>query len=70
MTGNSPKCNTPSDISNECMAWFQVLFLDDIIEVGQVMGYFEKQEALSSISSVGQWAYTEYSSFSRPREGE
>ena len=29
-----------------------------------------KQEALSSISSVGQWAYTEYSSFSGPPEGE
>ena len=29
-----------------------------------------KQEALSSISSAGQWAYTEYSSFSGPPKGE
>ena len=30
----------------------------------------DQQEALSSISSVGQWAYTEYSSFSGPPKGE
>ena len=30
----------------------------------------KKQEALSNISSVGQWAYTEYSSFSGPPKGE
>ena len=29
-----------------------------------------QQEALSSISSAGQWAYTEYSSFSGPSKGE
>ena len=29
-----------------------------------------KQEVLSSISSAGQWAYTEYSSFSGPPKGE
>ena len=31
---------------------------------------FLQQEALSSISSAGQWAYTEYSSFSGPPKGE
>ena len=25
------------------MAWFHVFFLDDVIEIGQLMGYFEKQ---------------------------
>ena len=32
-----------SDMENEFMAWFHVFFLDDIIEIGQLMGYFEKQ---------------------------
>ena len=25
------------------MTWFQVFFLDDALEIGQIMGYFEKQ---------------------------
>ena len=25
------------------MAWFYVFFLDNVIEIGQLMGYFEKQ---------------------------
>ena len=25
------------------MPWFQVFFLDDVLEIGQLMGYFEKQ---------------------------
>ena len=33
-------------------------------------GLFPQQEALSSISSVGQWAYIEYFSFPGPPEGE
>ena len=32
-----------SDIEDEFMAWFHVFFLDDVIEIGQLMGYFEKQ---------------------------
>ena len=32
-----------SDMKNEFMAWFQVFFLDDVIEIAQLMGYFEKQ---------------------------
>ena len=32
-----------SDIENEFMAWFHVFFLDDVIEIGQLHGYFEKQ---------------------------
>ena len=32
-----------SDIENEFMAWFHVFFLDNVIEIGQLMGYFEKQ---------------------------
>ena len=32
-----------SDMENEFMAWFHVFFLDDVIEIGQLMGYFEKQ---------------------------
>ena len=32
-----------SDMENEFMAWFPEFFLDDVIEVGQLMGYFEKQ---------------------------
>ena len=31
------------DMENEFMAWFYVFFLDDVIEIGQLMGYFEKQ---------------------------
>ena len=30
-------------ISDEFMAWFHVFFLDDVIEIGQLVGYFEKQ---------------------------
>ena len=32
-----------SDMENESMAWFHVFFLDDVIEIGQLVGYFEKQ---------------------------
>ena len=32
-----------SDMENEFMAWFHVFFLDDVIEIGQLMGFFEKQ---------------------------
>ena len=32
-----------SDMENEFMAWFHAFFLDDVIEIGQLMGYFEKQ---------------------------
>ena len=32
-----------SDIENEFMAWYHVSLLDDIIEIGQLVGYFEKQ---------------------------
>ena len=32
-----------SDMENEFMAWFHVFFLDDVIEIGQLMGYFQKQ---------------------------
>ena len=32
-----------SDMVNEFMAWFHVFFLDDAIEIGQLMGYLEKQ---------------------------
>ena len=30
-------------ISDMEKAWFHVFFLDDVIEIGQLMGYFEKQ---------------------------
>ena len=33
----------PWDIKNEFMALFQVYFLDDVIEIEQLMAYFEKQ---------------------------
>ena len=32
-----------SDMENEFMAWFHVFFFDDVIEIGQLGGYFEKQ---------------------------
>ena len=32
-----------SDMKNEFMAWFHVFFVDDVIEIGQLMGYYEKQ---------------------------
>ena len=32
-----------SDMENEFMAWFHVFFLDNVIEIGKLMGYFEKQ---------------------------
>ena len=32
-----------SEMENEFMAWFYVFFLDDVIEIGQLIGYFEKQ---------------------------
>ena len=32
-----------SDIENEFTAWFHVFFLDDVIEIRQLVGYFEKQ---------------------------
>ena len=32
-----------SDMKNEFMAWFHVFFLDDVIEIGQLMSFFEKQ---------------------------
>ena len=32
-----------SDMENEFMSWFRVFFLDDVIEIGRLMGYFEKQ---------------------------
>ena len=32
-----------SDMKNEFMAWFHVFFLDDVIEIAQLMSYFEKQ---------------------------
>ena len=35
-----------SDMENEYMAWFHVFFLDDVIEIGQLPGYFEKQAIL------------------------
>ena len=38
----------------------------DIIIDGLHFRLHDKQEALSSILSAGQWAYTEYSSFSGP----
>ena len=31
-----------SGIENEFMTWFHVFFLDNVIEIGQLMGYFEK----------------------------
>ena len=30
-------------MENEFIAWFFVFFLDDIIEIGQLMDYVEKQ---------------------------
>ena len=35
-----------SDMENEFMAWFHAFFLDDVIEIGQLVGYFEKQAIL------------------------
>ena len=32
-----------SEMENEFMTWFHVFFFDDVIEIGQLMGYFEKQ---------------------------
>ena len=32
-----------SDIEKEFMAWFYVFFLEDVIEIWQLVGYFEKQ---------------------------
>ena len=32
-----------SDMENEFMAWFHVFFFDDVIEIRQLVGYFEKQ---------------------------
>ena len=32
-----------SDMENEFMAWFHVFFLNDVIEIGKLVGYFEKQ---------------------------
>ena len=40
-----------SDLKNEFMAWFQVFFRDDVIEIGQLMGYFEK-EAMPRIIDI------------------
>ena len=31
-----------SDMENEFMPWFHVFFLDDVIEIQQLVGYFEK----------------------------
>ena len=31
------------DMENEFMVWFHVFILDDVIEIGQLVGYFEKQ---------------------------
>ena len=31
------------NMKNEFMAGFHVFFLDDVIEIGQLTGYFEKQ---------------------------
>ena len=35
-----------SDIENEFMAWFHVFLLDNVIEIGQLMGYFENKPYL------------------------
>ena len=32
-----------SDMENEFMVWFHAFFLNDVIEIGQLMGYLEKQ---------------------------
>ena len=32
-----------SDMENEFMAWLHVFFLDVVLEIGQLMGYFKKQ---------------------------
>ena len=48
--------------------WF--LQLDWQLLSSLILNNINKQEALSSISSAGQRAYTEYSSFSGPSEGE
>ena len=32
-----------SDMENEFMAWFHVFLFDDVMEIGQLVGYFEKQ---------------------------
>ena len=31
------------ELENEFIAWFHVFFLDDVIEIGKLIGYFEKQ---------------------------
>ena len=31
-----------SDMEKEFMAWFHVFFLDDVIEIGQLMGLFRE----------------------------
>ena len=31
------------DMENEFISWFQVFFREDVIEIGQIMGYFEKE---------------------------
>ena len=31
------------EIETEFIAWFHVFFLDDVIEIGKLIGYFEKQ---------------------------
>ena len=33
-----------SDMENEYMAWFHVFFLDDVIEIWQLMGYFDDEK--------------------------
>ena len=35
--------HTMSDMENEFTAWFHVFFFDDVIEIGQLGSYFEKQ---------------------------
>ena len=32
-----------SDMENEFMVWLHAFFLGDVIEIGQLMSYFEKQ---------------------------
>ena len=32
-----------SDMENELTAWFHAFFFDDVIEIGQLGDYFEKQ---------------------------
>ena len=47
-----------SNMENKFMAWFHVFFLDDVIEIGQLMGYFENQ-AIQGINGYFDSMYSE-----------